>query len=54
MFLTDFLISGNKAVKMSNLTIKNLRVGDVENTSTPYWGGAITVQQGSSLELKNG
>ena len=46
-----FDISGNKAVKMSNLTIKNLRVGDVENTSTPYWGGAITVQQGSSLEL---
>ena len=46
-----FDVSGEKTVKMSNLTIKNLRVGDVENVSTPYWGGAITVQQGSTLQL---
>ena len=46
-----FDVSNNKTVKMSNLTFKNLRVGDVDNVSTPYWGGAITVQPGSSLVL---
>ena len=46
-----FDVTGSKTVKMSNLTMKNLRVGEAENSETPYWGGAITVQPGSTLEL---